>query len=626
MVTRAHLAILSQARRGVAEAQLTLGKMYLCGLPGVAQNPVVALEWLRKAALQGQAEARRLIAETVPLDVLAASSQLIDLAGMVRLQAQAGDGLVQWRYVCLHEAAPAAVEAEHADATLLVRQMLTTVAGTGHAAACWKLSDVQRREGQDAAALTSAGHAAALGHAGAQAWLAQRWVVDHQRAKAQASAARSRSALRPVDLHLQSTACGVAIDQLLTQAPLPAADACGLLLRYFEAHGWTDPRARLALRKAAEAGHAGAAWTLGRLHVDVAHLRQRGADGAPAWQAARRLVEGVPGEAAAGEHVSGARLCDERMGAEGSAARATASEARPRPSLRSAATWLEVAARHGHGDAAFLLGLLYRLAAFSRRDRHCSDAWLERAAGAGQTDALFYLGQQAWRQRAAGVSRQVSALQWMVQAARAGHGLAQAFLDDFCQRRQARCDWPVNTFDDATIDALRTRHPAMAVRLLLGKAFGLKRIEMLLTPWTSADRGDCVLIDLARWTAKHAPCVVPVVNAAQRRLLDWACYRLREIDGGTGNAEGNYRQRLYLFRKLESLARARQGAPRVTAVAPRGLPARVTPLPSPPATPLTTPYWPRPLSVKTAACRSASKSIGTATVVPPRKSGNASMA
>ena len=59
------------AEHGDAEAQAALGRLYLKGrpeqstessfTPAVEQNPAQATEWLRKAADQGHAEAKRLL-------------------------------------------------------------------------------------------------------------------------------------------------------------------------------------------------------------------------------------------------------------------------------------------------------------------------------------------------------------------------------------------------------------------------------------------------------------------------------------------------------------------------------------------------------------------------------------
>lgn len=74
MATRLAQRLIKEARSGYAEAQLSLGNLYLVGGEGLAASNDAALHWLLLAARGGVADADRLIAEHVALDQ--AKSQL----------------------------------------------------------------------------------------------------------------------------------------------------------------------------------------------------------------------------------------------------------------------------------------------------------------------------------------------------------------------------------------------------------------------------------------------------------------------------------------------------------------------------------------------------------------------
>lgn len=66
MVSRLALTVLREAREGKVNAQLAAGKLYLEGGDGVRRDPDTAFYWLRNAASQGSAEAKRLIGNAIP--------------------------------------------------------------------------------------------------------------------------------------------------------------------------------------------------------------------------------------------------------------------------------------------------------------------------------------------------------------------------------------------------------------------------------------------------------------------------------------------------------------------------------------------------------------------------------
>lgn len=545
MVTRSNMPLVSQARRGDAIAQYALGRHYLEGSGGMARNPALALDWLQRAASGGVRAAEQLICSAIPVDLALDHPQAGRIAACYRRQALAGAPEAEWAYLHLFEKAPELACAEHAQAHLFATLLLESLASGGssaaggHGEAQWALARRQEELGNLALARHWAGLAARQGCAPATLWLA-------------------RQALRAGDTAAFLTLVRPEVERLLGRSLALSADECELLLQVFQASHWDDPLAQHALLRAAEQDHAASAFELGRLFLEPRQLGARRGAGHP--------------DPARTAHLLG-------LAAEGL-------RPRPRPALRTAAQWLEVAARKGHADATFLLGLICRSPAYSRRDTARSDQLLQSAATAGQHDAQFRLAHSCWRRRHVEPRQQLQAMQWMVRAATGGHQGAEDWLDALAAREapQARsgrstrgarqghaaparggCDWPVEHFDDARIAALMQRHPAMAMRIAVGKAFGLRRMEVLLTDWQRADRDNCLMIELSAWTPKHALRIVPIRTPGQRQILDLARYRFRDLDTGPDGPEGNYRQRLYLFNKLVRAAQTRRVEPRTGA-------------------------------------------------------------
>jgi TPR repeat protein len=75
MVSRYAQRSIRGAKKGDPNAQLWLGKLYLTGGEGLAQNLHAALRWLTGAAKAGIREAQILIAENVPADIGAESAE-----------------------------------------------------------------------------------------------------------------------------------------------------------------------------------------------------------------------------------------------------------------------------------------------------------------------------------------------------------------------------------------------------------------------------------------------------------------------------------------------------------------------------------------------------------------------
>ena len=67
------------------------------------------------------------------------------------------------------------------------------------------------------------------------------------------------------------------------------------------------------------------------------------------------------------------------------------------PDVFAAAGWYEKAARQGHGDAQFKLGLLYYQGRGLARDRAAAAEWYAKAAESGSTGAQYNLALMAER-------------------------------------------------------------------------------------------------------------------------------------------------------------------------------------------------------------------------------------
>jgi len=500
MVSRSHLGIISQARRGAAGAQLELGKLYLNGDTGIPKNIIVALDWLRRAAQQGQAEAALLICHQVPMDLILASPCLGELVGCFRRTALDGDLQAQWSYLALIDKVPGAVTAEYPQAIDYATRLLESMAREGLVAAQWKLSVLHERAGRTQEAEDWALAAAEQNHQIARVWLSLRLFEKGQRAAF-------------------ARICQPCVTHILQQDRIDDPLSLQVLWCYYLDRDWNEALARSALIKAAESGLVAAAWELGRIHLNPDQLGTHNKVTAASVEVLRRLIDlgGKP---------------------------------RPVAAFRIAIKWLTDAAQAGHIDAAYLLGVVYRVPAYSRRDLAQSDLWFRRAAEAGQHDAQFWLGSHYWRQRSSSIDSKLTALEWLSCASKAGHAPARDFLLQIHQRCATRCDWPDSLVNPAVLEAMAQRHPLMALRIELGKMFRLKRIEMLLIDWRRADRDHCLLLDVSEWTSKHKRRILPIIHDAQRRLLDTARYRFRDTDASADGPEGNARQRLYLFQKI----------------------------------------------------------------------------
>ena len=93
-------------------------------------------------------------------------------------------------------------------------------------------------------------------------------------------------------------------------------------------------------------------------------------------------------------------------------------------------------------------------------------------------------------------------------------------------------------------------HPFLAARLELAALFGLSLREALLLDLTSADQGHCLLIDIRSFDARGKRRLILIRNGEERRALTRVARCFANADCGLAGPEGNYRQRLYRYKKL----------------------------------------------------------------------------
>lgn len=502
VVRRAQIALLTQARRGTAQAQFELGCRYLQGEEGLARNPSVALGWLVRAAKQDFPGAAEYLVGATSVEEVMGSELCLDLMEIHSKVAASGDPAAQWAFVRMVEIAPRVLGRPVSAAyTAAARQYLDALAKSGAPEAQWLLSQHEFEAGRHDRARYWAKLAAQAGNTDAGIWLALHLYAAGDPAF---SAEVSESLVR----------------RLIEQAePVPRKDL-PLLLHYYEAVGWSRRLGQDALQFAAKAGLAAAQFELGCLYLDLSQLDGRNKVREVDQRALLRLV----GDAHDRE--------------------------RPRPNLASAVRWLTRAAAQDHRDASYILGILYRVPAYAKRNLADSNLYLQKAAELGQTDAQYWLGNQMWRERGREIGRDTKAVSWLNRAALSGHPEAQAMLREVTQSADEIEVGQLEDLPDALIESVAVSHPLMALRLALGRAFRLRRIETLLLDVVSADHGDFLVVDLSAVTPKHTRRILRVSDTAQRRLLDAAVRRFREAALNGADYEGDYRHRLYLFNKL----------------------------------------------------------------------------
>lgn len=335
--------MLRKAREGDVASQLTAGKFYLEGAPGLRRDPVAALYWLRAAAAQGSGEAQALIGREVP------QSSVRQPRAVVQYYERASE----------HGSA-------NADIVL----------------SDWVLTG--RIPGDDSRAYTLLHRAASAGDRKAQlrfAVLLDSGAFGSERIREatqwyeRAAANGSRAAaVALADWHWERNdpAARTWIDSAAS-----GADPESLYRRAILLLSEGEPRsASNALQEAAKRGHAAAQLAFGVLHSTAVGARgagvPHGLKKAAAWLE-RASRAGVP-QASFELH----RLFRRREF-----------------SMKSAATahrYLETAARQGHAHAQFLLGIACLRDTLSKDSDLAAARWLACSSRQGHAEATALAG------------------------------------------------------------------------------------------------------------------------------------------------------------------------------------------------------------------------------------------
>jgi TPR repeat protein len=432
MVQRHVLPLVKQARGGDPNAAFALGQIYLKGNAGLARNPATAYEWLRRAADGGVEDAVTLIAESIPAAAVGDARAALPIferaaaAGCRNAQRVMGQWLLTG----------ACGDKDPVRARLLIKM----AAEAGDVGSQVRLACMYR-----------AGDGGEIDAEQARYWFEQ------------SARAGSLAAQHALAEDCWKRGDPAAIDWLAELAQRGDVQAChryGVMLLSLN----RTPEAVRWLEKAAVRGQPEAQLAYGRLFA------------APGG----RAKNGVP------------------------------------HNYKKAAFWLAKAAQAGNGQAAFDLHRLYSSAAFSLRDPESARRYLELAARGGHLEAQYLLGITVLRRDEP--NKEVAGVGWLARAAKGGHRGAQAKLREVCDSAP-RGENPERR---AAVARLMPVDVALAVRLELGDVLGLKLVEALCLDPVRADHGECLVVDVREAVRSARRRLVLIENDEQRALIDRA--------------------------------------------------------------------------------------------------------
>lgn len=189
------------------------------------------------------------------------------------------------------------------------------------------------------------------------------------------------------------------------------------------------------------------------------------------------------------------------------------------PKVGPALSWLRQAAAQEHGDAWFVLAMLYRNARYACHDHGQYLYCLQRATQLGCVRAQTYLGRKLWRNRRSGIAQWAEAAYWLWRAARAGDAEAQALLPKAMGHAPAVTPWCplVHYLDTLEAGAVSAQ---LSTRLRLAASFGLNRAEMLWLDPRAPQREHCLVVDISAQHAGHAPRLIAIQTPEQRQRVE----------------------------------------------------------------------------------------------------------
>ncbi|MEN3295188.1 MAG: uncharacterized protein V7642_4441 [Burkholderiales bacterium] len=523
MATREEIAFIRDARAGKSSAQLILGKYYLTGGAGLKQNLATALYWLHRAASRDEQEAWTLIGTHVPFEVAARAEDPMQTC--VWYERAFDTGVVQaglvWAKLKLAQPGGLANPAVHRKALVALEK----AADSGIVEAQWLLAQELKRAGRinstqelvpadsgnasasprivERGALEWATHAAANGVLQAQRALADRaWSIKDYPAFLQWSAPVARA---------------IADHSSKSDGPvlLPEKDAAFLTR------------------------HANALYLTGEF--DAHEMEQFWELAAQAGDKDARLSLGIW---YANMDENGDRIA----------------ESTRKSNYKKSMHWLALAGEQGVAKAWYALFKIVTRPNTGLSQHSLSDAqrYLERAAEAGHCAAQLELGMASWRTRRSKDSNDVRAAYWLQKAAAQGDADALALLGKIATRAMP-APWAQTAQQQLTHDVTNT-YPFLTARIELAARFGLSLPEALLLDVNAADRGHCLLVDIRSLHARSKRRLILIQTGDERMALTRVGRNFTNIDCGPNGPEGNYRQRLYLFKKLFAFSEAENKA------------------------------------------------------------------
>lgn len=514
MANREELGIIRGARAGDAECQLALGKLYLFGGASLPKSQPTALHWLNRAALQGQAEAGRLIGRHIGFEHAQYCREAV-LPWYERAweEGSGGAGLVLAQLVL------SAPDAAHGPLRMKALLALDAAVRAGLPDAAW-LQSQQRQAAAaepDAAARTECAPAE-------RAWPSG---VDCAAAELQYGPLEQLWHSQPRQVFL-ARALPLA-RTLLLDAPPDAETARG--------SGWQiAPRQVLLLARCAQAladedgGREGGE-------------PESGARPAPSLQRSElqrfRELAAHGGDRSAQLALG---LWFARMNCVGDRVDSGIASVNFKRAIR----WLTQAGEQGLADAWFALSRIYIKPEFSQRSVSEAQACLERAADMGHSAAQLECGIHAWRTRRGDEHNDVRAAYWLQKAAAQGSAEAESALARIAPPAEGAA-W-ADALQPLLTRELLSSQPLLAARMELAWLFKLTRAEALLLDVKAADQGHCLVLDIRASYGRSKRRLVLVRTGQQRQALDRIARLFEQVDCSLAGPEGNYRQRLYRFK------------------------------------------------------------------------------
>lgn len=215
---------------------------------------------------------------------------------------------------------------------------------------------------------------------------------------------------------------------------------------------------------------------------------------------------------------------------------------------KEAIHWLTLAGEQGVAEAWYAISRIYLKSEFSQRNLDEAQRYLVKAAEAGYGVAQAALGSWIWRTRKNDSSKDVEAVYWLQQAATQGCDEGMPLLEKLACRAVPAA-WAQAAQDQMADQAFKVPHILMA-RVALAARFGLSIPEALLIDPGRADRGHCLEVDIRSHYARGRRRLILVRAPEERQALDDMKQFLSGMDCSPDGPEGNYRQRLYRLKKL----------------------------------------------------------------------------